>query len=122
MRLRPLLVLALVLLTAATGCPRRPSPSSVDGQVIAIVAELTEHDAARIDQKTDLARDLGMDDLDKVELVLQLEDEFDVAIPDAEAEKIKTVGQAIDCVKQRLADKGGVVPAPGGAKRKKRSK
>jgi acyl carrier protein len=45
--------------------------------------------------------DLGADSLDTVELVMALEEEFDIEIPDEEAEKIQTVGAAIDFIKER---------------------
>ena len=48
------------------------------------------------------ADDLGADSLDVVELVMTLEDEFDISIPDEDAEKIQTVGQAIDYVEAHL--------------------
>ena len=44
--------------------------------------------------------DLGADSLDTVELVMEFEDEFELSIPDEEAEKINTVGQAIDYVRK----------------------
>ncbi len=45
--------------------------------------------------------DLGADSLDTVELVMELEEEFDIQIPDDAAEKIQTVGQAIDFIEKR---------------------
>ncbi|UCE63567.1 MAG: acyl carrier protein [Nitrospirota bacterium] len=45
--------------------------------------------------------DLGADSLDTVELVMALEEEFDIEIPDEDAEKIQTVGAAIDFIKER---------------------
>lgn len=45
--------------------------------------------------------DLGADSLDTVELVMALEEEFDIEIPDEEAEKIQTVGAAIEFIKER---------------------
>lgn len=45
--------------------------------------------------------DLGADSLDTVELVMALEEEFDIEIPDEEAEKIQTVGAAIDFIKEK---------------------
>ena len=44
--------------------------------------------------------DLGLDSLDTVELVMEFEDEFETSIPDDQAEKIQTVGQAIDYIVQ----------------------
>ncbi len=48
------------------------------------------------------ADDLGADSLDLVELIMALEEEFSIEIPDEEAEKIKTVGQAIEYVNKRI--------------------
>ncbi|GJL53725.1 MAG: acyl carrier protein [Nitrospirales bacterium] len=53
------------------------------------------HDAKFVD-------DLGADSLDTVELVMALEEEFDVEIPDEDAEKIQTVGGAIDFIKEKV--------------------
>ena len=47
--------------------------------------------------------DLGADSLDEVELVMALEDEFEIEIPDTEAEKVKTVQQAIDYITGKVA-------------------
>ena len=49
--------------------------------------------------------DLGADSLDIVELVMELEEEFEITIPDDQAEKIKTVGEAIDYIERELAKK-----------------
>lgn len=46
--------------------------------------------------------DLGADSLDIVELVMAFEEEFDIEIPDEDAEKIQTVGNAVDYIKQRV--------------------
>jgi acyl carrier protein len=46
--------------------------------------------------------DLGADSLDQVELVMDFEDKFEVDIPDEDAEKMRTVGEAIDYLKERL--------------------
>jgi acyl carrier protein len=49
--------------------------------------------------------DLGADSLDIVELVMELEEEFDIQIPDDQAEKIKTVGEAIDYIETAIKNK-----------------
>ncbi len=49
--------------------------------------------------------DLGADSLDTVELIMALEEEFDLDIPDEDAEKLSTVGSAVDYIEKRLADK-----------------
>ena len=48
--------------------------------------------------------DLGADSLDIVELVMAMEEEFDIEIPDDDAEKIQTIGDAVSYVKDRVAD------------------
>jgi acyl carrier protein len=52
--------------------------------------------------ETSFVNDLGADSLDTVELVMEFEDEFDVNIPDEDAEKIQTVGDAIKYIKERV--------------------
>lgn len=60
-------------------------------------------DAAKIKDDSHFEEDLDVDSLGVVELLMALEDEFDVKIPDDEAESIMTVGQAIDLVQGKLA-------------------
>ena len=75
----------------------------IQEKVIAIVAEQMGKDKAEITRDTHFVNDLNADSLDTVELVMEFEDEFETSIPDEEAEKIQTVGQAIDYIKQHLA-------------------
>ncbi|MBL8842374.1 MAG: acyl carrier protein [Planctomycetes bacterium] len=56
----------------------------------------------KITMATSFVNDLGADSLDTVELVMEFEDEFDVNIPDDDAEKIQTVGDAIKYIKERV--------------------
>lgn len=74
-----------------------PTQNAMD-RVAKIVAEQMGVDKAKITAETSFVGDLGADSLDVVELVMELEDEFDVSIPDEEAEKIKTVGEAVKFV------------------------
>ena len=53
--------------------------------------------------KASFIDDLGADSLDIVELVMSLEEEFDIEIPDEDAEKIQTIGDAVDYLKEALA-------------------
>ena len=68
---------------------------SVEQRVIDIVAEQLGVDKAKINPESNFVNDLGADSLDTVELVMELEEEFDISIPDDAAEKIQTVGEAV---------------------------
>lgn len=74
--------------------------ASVRERVIDIVAEQLGVDKDKISDETSFVNDLGADSLDTVELVMELEEEFDINIPDDAAEKIQTVGQAIEFIEQ----------------------
>jgi len=71
----------------------------IEAKVIEIVAKQMGADKAAISRNTNFVSDLNADSLDTVELVMEFEDEFDTTIPDDQAEKIQTVGQAIDFIK-----------------------
>jgi acyl carrier protein len=76
--------------------------ATIQERVTDIVAEQMGQDKAQITRETSFVNDLGADSLDTVELVMEFEDEFDISIPDEDAEKIQTVGQAIDYVEAHL--------------------
>jgi len=78
--------------------------ASVADRVMDIVAEQLGVDREKINPQTSFVNDLGADSLDTVELVMELEDEFDIDIPDDAAEKIQTVGQAIDFIEKAKAN------------------
>jgi acyl carrier protein len=67
-----------------------------------IACQLAVHVAA-LKPEMKFVDDLGADSLDEIELVMAMEDEFDLEIDDAEAEKVRTVQQAIDFITQALA-------------------
>ena len=69
--------------------------SSVREKVIDIVCEQMGASRDKVADETSFINDLGADSLDTVELVMEFEDEFDLNIPDEDAEKIQTVGDAI---------------------------
>ncbi len=70
--------------------------ASVEERVIDIVAEQLGVEKEKVSSDTSFVNDLGADSLDTVELVMELEEEFDITIPDDAAEKIQTVGQAVE--------------------------
>jgi len=75
----------------------------IETKVIEIVAEQMGMDKDQIKRETSFTNDLNADSLDTVELVMELEEEFDTLIPDEHAEKIHTVGQAVDFIKKNLS-------------------
>jgi acyl carrier protein len=72
---------------------------SVEKKVKEIVAEQLGRDASEVTNEASFIEDLGADSLDIVELVMAMEDEFGIEIPDEEAEKIKTVKDVIEYIK-----------------------
>ena len=72
---------------------------NIDSRVRKIVAEQLSVAEDKVTDDASFVNDLNADSLDTVELVMALEEEFECAIPDEEAEKITTVKQAIDYIK-----------------------
>ena len=73
--------------------------NNYEERVKKIIVEQLGVDAGEVTAQAHFVNDLGADSLDTVELVMALEEEFDTEIPDEQAEKIQTVGQAIDYIK-----------------------
>jgi acyl carrier protein len=69
-------------------------------KVLDIVCEQMGASREKITDATSFINDLGADSLDTVELVMEFEDEFDLNIPDEDAEKIQTVGDAIKYIEE----------------------
>jgi len=80
---------------------------SVEQKVLEIVAQQLGKNVYQITPEASFRDDLGADSLDVVELVMALEEEFGVEIPDEDAEKIQTVGQAIDYLKEKVGSSEG---------------
>ena len=70
----------------------------IEDKVFTIVSEQMAINKAEITRETSFVNDLNADSLDIVELVMEFEDNFDMSIPDEEAEKIKTIGQVVDYI------------------------
>jgi acyl carrier protein len=77
--------------------------ASIEDRVKKIVIEQLGVKETEVSNDASFVDDLGADSLDTVELVMALEEEFDIEIKDEEAEKITTIQQAIDFVKKRAA-------------------
>jgi len=67
-----------------------------------IVIEQLEVDEDKVTPEASFANDLGADSLDTVELVMALEEEFDIEIPDEAAEQIDTVGKAVEHISAKV--------------------
>ena len=78
------------------------SESSIFIKVRDIVAEQLDVDVNKVTLDANFAVDLGADSLDTVELVMAIEEEFDIEIPDKDAEQISTLKQAVDFIQQSM--------------------
>ena len=76
--------------------------ASVKERVIDIVSEQLGVAKDQVAEETHFVNDIGADSLDTVELVMELEEEFDINIPDDAAEKIQTVGEAVEYIEQAV--------------------
>jgi len=75
---------------------------NVEQKIKEIVAERLRVDVSKVTPDASFVNDLGADSLDQVELVMALEDEFGLEIADEDAQKLDTVGKAIDYVKSKI--------------------
>jgi|TARA_B110000444_G_scaffold257826_1_gene297195 acyl carrier protein len=74
--------------------------SEISEKVTAIIVDKLGVDAGEVKPEASFTNDLGADSLDTVELIMEFEKEFNIAIPDDQAENISTVGQAIDHIEK----------------------
>ena len=74
--------------------------SDIQEKVTAIIVDKLGVDAGEVNIEASFTNDLGADSLDTVELIMEFEKEFNIAIPDDQAENIATVGQAIQFIDQ----------------------
>ena len=77
--------------------------SEIQERVTAIIVERLGVSESQVTPEATFAQDLGADSLDTVELIMDLEKEFDITIPDAETEKIQTVGDAVSFIEAAKA-------------------
>jgi len=76
------------------------SVENVQERVKNIIVEQLGVEADQVKPEAQFVNDLGADSLDTVELIMALEEEFEIDIPDEKAEKIKTVGEAISYIEE----------------------
>ena len=79
--------------------------SEIESRVKSIIVEKFGVAESEVTMEASFTNDLGADSLDTVELIMEIEDEFGISIPDDLAEKISTVGDAIRFVEQEVANK-----------------
>lgn len=72
------------------------------GKVKEIIVEELGVEESEVTIEANFIEDLGADSLDTVELIMKFEEEFDIDIPDEEAEKLTTVGKAVDYLKSKV--------------------
>jgi len=72
--------------------------SDIKSKVIAIIVDKLGVEESEVTNEASFTNDLGADSLDTVELIMEFEKEFNIAIPDDEAEKIQTVGDAVSYI------------------------
>lgn len=70
----------------------------IKSKVVAIIVDKLGVEESEVTPEASFTNDLGADSLDTVELIMEFEKEFNIAIPDDQAEKIGTVGEAIDYI------------------------
>jgi len=79
--------------------------SSVDERVRKIICEQLDVEEGNVVPEASFVDDLGADSLDQVELIMAMEEEFDVSVPDEDAETIRTLQDAINYIEKALAGK-----------------
>lgn len=80
-----------------------PTAGDITERVVGVIADVLECDPGEVDTSASL-ESLGMDSLDAVQLVMELEDEFDISIEDEDAENILAVDDIVRYVKKRSAE------------------
>ncbi|MYF02614.1 MAG: acyl carrier protein [Gammaproteobacteria bacterium] len=78
--------------------------SSIEARVKRLIAEQLKSELKDVTDEASLMDDLGADSLDTVELVMALEEEYETEIPDEDAERIATVKQVIDYIKDQISN------------------
>ncbi len=81
--------------------------ADIEERIKKIIAEQLMVEEEEITPEASFIDELGADSLDTVEMIMEIEDEFGIEIPDEDAEKLQTVGDAIEYVKRKVEEKEG---------------
>jgi len=81
--------------------------ADIEERIKKIIAEQLMVEEDEITPEASFIDELGADSLDTVEMIMEIEDEFGIEIPDEDAEKLQTVGDAIEYVKRKVEEKEG---------------
>lgn len=84
-----------------------PSKEEIQAKVISIVAEHLARDPSEMTRETSYQNDLNADSLDIVEVVMDLEEAYDMNVPDEDAQRIDTIGATVDYIHEQLSKKNG---------------
>jgi acyl carrier protein len=90
-----------------------PSTEEIEQKVIAIVSEHLAREPSEITRETSYVNDLNADSLDIVEVVMDLEEAYDMNVPDEDAQKIDTIGATVDYIHEQLTKKAEGASASG---------
>jgi len=77
---------------------------NVQEKVTAMLVDKLSIEASQITPTANFIKDLGIDSLDYIELIMEFEQAFDIRIPDTEGEQLKTVGQAVSYIEKKLTE------------------
>lgn len=80
------------------------SVQEIEGKIFDIVAKQLNIERGNIKRESSFVNDLGADSLDTVELVMEIEEAFSISIPDEDAQKMQSVGDAIEYIEKRVND------------------
>ncbi|MCI5055410.1 MAG: acyl carrier protein [Flavobacteriales bacterium] len=77
--------------------------SDIQSKVVSIIVDKLGVDEGEVTMEASFTNDLGADSLDTVELIMEFEKEFNIAIPDDQAENIATVGEAVKYIQENVS-------------------
>ncbi len=77
--------------------------ADIKSQVVSIIVDKLGVEESQVTDDANFTKDLGADSLDTVELIMQLEKQFDISIEDSDAEKIQTVGDVVKFLNEKMS-------------------